>query len=333
MWKSVSEYGRVARRVVFTAAGLILMGLRAFAAETKRIPVGGQAVIEGVLMRGDARWGLCVRNPEGNIWSTVWRGNPWSKRGLWRLPVFRGVATMAEMLAVGMKAISQSAEIALGEEETLTWKDLALSILLAIGGVVGLFLLLPMWLGDLWMEHLGGGLVIRHVVEGSARAAVFIGYVGILGLWGETRRFFAYHGAEHKTINAYEKDAPLTPDSVRTFSRIHPRCGTSFLLVVVMVSIVIFALVGNGPLWWKALSRILFLPVVIGVSYEFIKWADTSPRLGKALIAPALSLQYLTTREPDTAQIEVGIASLEVALGKKDPEHEGQSEAVENTEG
>ena len=292
------------------------MGFRAFSGETKRIPVGGQAVIEGVLMRGQARWGLCVRKPEGDIWSTAWGGKPWSKRGVWKLPVFRGMATMAEMLTVGMKAISQSAEIALGEEENLTWKDMVLSVLLAIGGVVGLFLLLPMWLGDLWLAHVGGGLITRHVVEGCARAAVFIGYVALLGLWGETRRFFAYHGAEHKTINAYERHAPLTPESVKTFSRIHPRCGTSFLLVVVMVSIVVFALVGNGPLWWKIASRILFLPVVIGVSYEFIRWADKSPKLGRPLIAPALSLQYLTTREPDAAQLEVGIASLETALGK-----------------
>jgi len=294
------------------------MGFGASAGEAKKIPVGGQAVIEGVLMRGEARWGLCVRKPEGDIWSTVWGSNSWSKRGLWKLPVFRGVATMAEMLTVGMRAISQSAEIALGEEESLTWKDMVLSISLAVGGVVGLFLLLPMWLGDLWIAHLGGGLLARHVVEGCARAAVFIGYVAVLGLWGETRRFFAYHGAEHKTINAYEREAPLTPESVKNFSRIHPRCGTSFLLVVVMVSIVVFALVGNGPLWWKVLSRILFLPVVIGVSYEFIRWADKSPVLGKRLIAPALSLQYLTTREPDASQLEVGIASLEVALGKEE---------------
>jgi len=328
MWKSLWEYGRVARRVTSAAGGLVLMGLQAFGTESKRMPVGGQAVIEGVLMRGQNRWGLCVRKPEGDIWSTFWGGNPWSKRGFWKLPIFRGMATMAEMLTVGMKAISQSAEIALGEEESLTWKDMALSISLAIGGVIGLFLLLPMWLGDLWLAHVGGGLVIRHVVEGCARAGVFIGYVGVLGLWGETRRFFAYHGAEHKTINAYEEEAPLTLESVQTFSRIHPRCGTSFLLVVVMVSIVVFALVGNGPLWWKALSRILFLPVVIGVSYEFIRWADKSSGLGKSLIAPALYLQYLTTREPDMAQLEVGIASLEVALGK-DPEQKTHNETVE----
>ena len=285
-----------------------------FSLGVEKIPVGGQAVIEGVLMRGPRRWGLAVRRPEGDIWHTSWGLAPWAARGVWKWPVCRGLAVMGEMLSTGMKALSRSAEIALGEEEKLTGKDLALSALVALGGVVGLFLLLPMWGADLLTPWTGPSLVVRHVVEGVLRALVFIGYLAVIGLWGDIRTVFAYHGAEHKTINAYENDAPLTPDSVEKFSRIHPRCGTSFLLVVVVVSIVVFALAGNGPLWWRLSSRVVLLPLVIGLSYEFIRWSCRSPRVGSLVMGPALSLQYLTTREPNRDQLAVGIASLQAAL-------------------
>lgn len=287
----------------------------------ERIPVGGQAVIEGVLMRGPCRWGLAVRRSGGDIWSTWWKLAPWAARGIWKFPVLRGLAVMGEMLSTGMRALSRSAEIALGEEEKLTPWDMALSGIVALGGVVGLFLLLPMWGADLLMPWIGDSDLGRHVVEGVLRALVFVGYLTIIGLWGDIRRVFAYHGAEHKTINAYEHDAPLMPESVATFSRIHPRCGTSLLLVVVVMSIIVFALAGNGPLWWRMISRVVLLPVVVGLAYEFMRWSWRSKVAETIFMKPALSLQYLTTREPDRDQVAVGIASLQVALeGASAPE-------------
>ena len=280
----------------------------------EKIPVGGQAVIEGVLMRGPSRWGLALRRPEGDIWSTSWALAPWAARGFWKWPIFRGLAVMGEMLSTGMKALSRSAEIALGEDEKLTLGETLLSGAVALGAVVGLFLLLPMWGADLLAPWTGPSLAVRHVVEGTLRALVFIAYLAVIGLWGDIRTVFAYHGAEHKTINAYENDALLTPESVGRFSRIHPRCGTSFLLVVVVVSIVIFALAGNGPLWWRMASRVVLLPLVIGLSYEFIRWSCRSDRLGPLIMKHALNLHYLTTREPNMEQLAVGIASLRVAL-------------------
>lgn len=280
-----------------------------------KMPVGGQAVIEGVLMRGPERWGLAVRRPDGTIWKTSWHNRPWSSRGIWKFPIFRGMATMAEMLVTGTKALSRSAQVALDEEEEgfSVW-ELALSLGLAVGAVVLLFVLLPLWVADFAQTLLALSYTGRHVVEGLARALAFVGYVAVIGLWKEMRRVLAYHGAEHKTINAWEADACMKPHVVARYSRIHPRCGTSFLVVVVAVSILVFAAVGGGVWWWRILSRLLFLPVVVGISYELIRLASRSGELGKWLMAPALSLQFLTTREPDEQQIEVALSSLDKAL-------------------
>lgn len=298
---------RKVNSVVLASLGMLVLG-------AERIPVGGQAVIEGVLMRGPRKWGLSVRRPEGDVWSTSWNNLPWTTGGIWKYPILRGMATMAEMLTVGMRALSQSAQVALGEEEKITPREMVLSVVVALLAVVGLFVAFPVWLADRVAPLLGASGFLKHLVEGVVRALVFIGYVGIIGLWKDMARIFAYHGAEHKTINAYEHDAPLVPEEVVRYSRIHQRCGTSFLLIVVAVSVVVFALAGNGPLWWRALSRVLLLPPVIGVSYELIKWSCRSGRIGELFMKPALLLQYFTTREPDLGQIAVGVASLRVAL-------------------
>jgi len=157
-----------------------------------------------------------------------------------------------------------------------------------------------------------------NIMEGLARAGVFVAYIAIIGLWKDIARVFAYHGAEHKTINAWESGAPLEKEQVSRFSRIHSRCGTSFLLVVVAVSVLVFAAAGRGALLWRVVSRLLLLPVVIGVSYEVIRWCSRRGSLGKILMAPALWLQYLTTREPDLGQIEVALAALDLALEGED---------------
>jgi uncharacterized protein YqhQ len=280
----------------------------------KTIPVGGQAVIEGVLMKGPEHWGLVVREPDGGLWSKAWLGSEWLKRGVWKWPVIRGFASMVEMMKVGTKALSLSAERALGEEESFSIPEFILSVAIAILLVVGLFIALPLWLSDLLAKETGMSFVAKNLAEGVIRCAVFVLYVAAAGMLKDIRRVFSYHGAEHKTINAYERDLPLSPESVAGCSRIHRRCGTSFMLVVVVVSIFVFSSFSSGPLWLKASARVVLLPLVIGLSYEVIRGASKSDTWGKYLIMPALSLQYLTTREPDSSMLEVAIKSLEIAL-------------------
>ncbi len=285
--------------------------------ERKRMPVGGQAVIEGVLMKGPERWGLSVRKPDGEIENETWQSFSRTKRMPWKLPILRGVVTMVEMMTVGFRALNKSAQIAVGEEEKITPKEFLLSVLVAIGAVVGLFIALPLWLSDLAVASWGLTQTGKNVLEGCVRGLVFLTYVGGIGLWSEIRQVFRYHGAEHKTINAFESGAEMTPESISKFSRIHPRCGTSFLLIVVAVSIVVFSVAGSGSILWRIGSRIVLLPLVMGISYEIIKGASCAGLLGRILMAPAMSFQYLTTREPDVKQIEVALTSLETALGRR----------------
>lgn len=278
------------------------------------LPVGGQAVIEGVIMKGPSHWGMAVRQPDGDIWKDRWSCAGWDKKGIWKTPVFRGMATMAEMLREGFRALSRSAQIALGEEEELTSFDIAMSVLVAVVAVVGLFVALPLWIGDLFGGWFGLGHLGKNVVEGVARGLVFVSYVGCIGLWKDIREVLMYHGAEHKTINAFEAGSPMTVKRIGRYSRIHPRCGTSFLMVVVVMSILVFSLVGGGGVLWRLGSRVVLLPLVIGLSYEIIRSSAKWGSLGKSIMAPALSLQYLTTRIPTSRQLEVALSALESAL-------------------
>ena len=193
-----------------------------------------------------------------------------------------------------------------------------MSFAVAILGVIGLFILLPVWISDLGIRYLGMSRFWGNIMEGVARAAVFVAYIALIGLWKDIARVFAYHGAEHKTINAWESGATLDKEQVSRFSRIHSRCGPSFLLVVVAVSVLVFAAAGHGSIAWRVASRLLLLPVVIGVFYEMIRWCSRKGTLGRILMAPALWLQYLTTREPDLEQIEVALAALDLALEGED---------------
>jgi len=298
------------------AAWFALLAADASCDEKPRvIPVGGQAVIEGVLMKGPEHWGLAVREPSGTIWTKAWLGSDWLKKKPWTIPVLRGFASMIEMMRIGMRALSLSAERALGEEEEqFTWKEFAAAAFFAVLMVGALFIALPVWLSDKLTAVLGASYAVKNVVEGVARAAVFVGYVVLVSFLRDIRRVFSYHGAEHKTINAYESRKPITVEEVARCSRIHRRCGTSFMLVVVAVSIVVFSFFGEGAVWQRAAARIVLLPLVIGLSYEVIRGAAMSDTWGKALIWPALSLQYVTTREPDETMLEVAIKALEVAL-------------------
>ena len=283
--------------------------------EDRKIPVGGQAVIEGVLMKGKNLWGLAVRRPGGEIFTENWPHSSRTQRMPYKLPFLRGVVIMCEMLATGFKALSRSAEVALEEtQEELTFKDILLSVVIAVLAVGGLFIALPLWLA--------GKIAITplyvNITEGVLRALIFIGYVAVIGLWGDIRQVFRYHGAEHKTINAFEHGLAMTPENIMTCSRIHPRCGTSFLLIAVIVSIIVFSpvktLIAGESFALQVLARVILIPVVIGISYEIIRLASNSGKIGLCVIAPFLSLQYLTTREPDKSQAEIALHSLNTAL-------------------
>ena len=295
-----------------------LLGL--WAEDARRIPVGGQAVIEGVLMKGLDRWGLAVRKPNGDLHEETWRNSSRVKRYPWKLPVFRGVVVMCEMMATGFKALGRSAEIALEEtQEKMTFKDILLAAGAAVLAVAGLFVALPLWMGDLARSFLGASPFWSNVAEGVARGVIFIGYVAVIGVWEDIRQVFRYHGAEHKTINAFESGMEMTPARIASCSRIHPRCGTSFLLIAVIVSIIVFSFLGGGGFLRRALLRVVTLPLVIGLSYEIIRLTSKAGLVGQILMYPVLSLQYLTTREPNAGQIEVALASLNLALSPNEP--------------
>lgn len=298
--------------------------LSADADKPKPMPVGGQAVIEGVLMKGYKRWGLAVRKENGEIVTEHWRAKNWGQTRFGKIPIIRGFLNMIEMLGDGFHALSRSADIALGEDEEMTAKDIAITIIVAILLVGGLFIALPLFIGD-WLTDIWGlGQLGRNIAEGCARGVVFIAYLAFIGLWGDMARILQYHGAEHKTINAYESGLPMSVESVMGCPRLHPRCGTSFLLIVVIVSIIVFSIAGRGGIIFRICLRILLIPVVVGVSYEFIRAMWKLGDAGRFIMVPAMSLQYLTTREPSKEQVEVGIRSLEVALDRT---------FIENTKG
>ncbi|MBQ9564443.1 MAG: DUF1385 domain-containing protein [Synergistaceae bacterium] len=311
-------------KILTLAANLSALNAEPEAEEGKRIPVGGQAVIEGVLMKGEHRWGLAVRRPGGDIFREHWPNSSRTKRLPWKLPLLRGVVVMCEMMATGFKALSRSAEVALEEsQEEMTVKDIAIAAAVAVFAVGGLFIALPLWLSGVCAGLWGLSPLWTNVLEGLIRAAVFVGYIGVIGLWGDIKQVFRYHGAEHKTINAFEGGLEMTPENILTCSRIHPRCGTSFLLIAVIVSIAVFSpvktviLSAGGGFWAQVGARVLLIPLVIGISYEIIKLASKG-LIGRVLISPLLSLQYLTTREPDRGQAEIALASLNIALNKED---------------
>ncbi|ADE56857.1 MAG: DUF1385 domain-containing protein [Aminobacterium colombiense] len=282
----------------------------------KRMPVGGQAVIEGVLMRGPQRWGLAVRQQNGEIVREHWDAVLRTSSFWWKCPMIRGLVIMFEMLKIGIRALNRSAEIALGDEETITPLEFAGSVAFALIAVIGVFVALPVWLAHLGGEFWSLSETWKNVFEGLLRGTFFVLYVAGIGLWKEIRDVFRYHGAEHKTINAFEAGVDMTPENVMNYSRIHPRCGTSFLLIVVIVSIIVFSIAGHGSLLWKIMMRVLLLPVVVGISYEIIRAASSIQKLGRIILWPALSFQYLTTREPSIEQVEVALAALEEALDR-----------------
>jgi len=299
-------------------------------------PVGGQAVLEGVMMRGVSTWAVAVRKPEGEIEVTSEPVVSWAKRHrAFRLPVIRGVVALVESLKIGFRALAISANAQIeaedGEEPKpiggFTWGlTIALSMVLAIG----LFFVVPVGATSLIKDQLGSS-VLFWLVEGILRTTIFIGYLAAISRLHDLRRVFEYHGAEHKTISCYEAGDRLTPARAEVYSRLHPRCGTSFLLVVMVVAIFVFAPLGL-PAWYLLLaSRILGIPLIAGLSYEVIKWAGRHRRKRwvRALMWPGLMLQNLTTRNPDHDQLAVAIAALEAVLAVESPEAVAEADAIE----
>src|SRR5919109_4220643 len=300
---------------------------------------GGQAVIEGVMMRSPSSWAVAVRTAEGDITEVIRAIESPMKRGrIWRLPVIRGIIALGESLAIGFRALAISANVMTqerdenGEIKTQIGRaQLIFSFAIAIGFALMLFKVGPAVLTS-WLPIDSTGVFV--VVEGLIRVTVFIAYIALVSLLPDLRRVFQYHGAEHKTINALEAGAELTPANVQKNSLIHPRCGTAFLLWVMVIAIFVFAFVGRPVWYWLIASRILLLPVIAGLAYEVIRYAGQHQenRILMGLLAPGLWLQRLTTREPTDDQVEVSIQALQRVLEKEaaeTPEQRRQESRVE----
>jgi uncharacterized protein YqhQ len=326
-------------------------------------PVGGQAVLEGVMMRGVRNWAVAVRKPaeerttdgsaadgsatdgsatdgsatDGSAAGESGRPEPlglgeisvnWfplvtssRRRRIYRLPVIRGVAALIESLGIGLRALGISANAQLPEaEQQITGGAWAGTMVVAVVFAIGLFFVVPVGLTSL-IKHQLGSSVLFWTVEGVLRTSIFLGYLLLLSRIRDLRRVFEYHGAEHKVISCYEADDDLTPERAKLYSRLHPRCGTSFLLIVMIMAIFVFAPVGL-PAWWiLVLTRIVGVPLIAGLSFEVIKWAgrNRSRRWVQGVMYPGLMLQKLTTREPDLDQLAVSIAALQAVLALERP--------------
>jgi uncharacterized protein YqhQ len=306
-------------------------------------PVGGQAVLEGVMMRGVSTWAVAVRKPLAEEVSEDGRVDPREgahgeievksfplvsilKKHRWlRLPVIRGVVALWESLKIGFRALNISANAQLppgetGEAEEIGKGTWAGTVVFALLLAIGLFFLLPVGVTSLFKDSLPNSLVFV-IVEKAIRITIFLGYLVLISRLPDLRRVFEYHGAEHKTIACYEAGQPLTPANAQQYSRLHPRCGTSFLLIVMIVAIFVFAPLGT-PAWYILFpSRVIGIPLVAGIAFEAIKWfgRNRNKRWARVLMWPGLQLQRLTTREPDLSQLAVAIAALAAVLTVENP--------------
>ena len=283
--------------------------------------VGGQAIMEGVLMRSPNFWGMAVRTPSGDMDLRAERFRSITRRSkLFRLPIIRGALSLGETLWLGMKALTLSTNIALGEEQELSKKEIAGTLVFALVLGFGLFLVAPV-LGTKGLGSLVGSSiqnpVLFNLVEGVIRIAIFVAYlIGITFLSKDIKRFFAYHGAEHKAIKVYERGEELVPQNARKLDTSHVRCGTSFVLYVLVLSILVFSLLGVEGWLYMLASRVIVIPLVAGIAFEFIMWSarHQDSALVRMLVWPGLQLQKLTTREPSDDMVEIAMASLKKVL-------------------
>lgn len=288
--------------------------------EKKKFNVGGQAVIEGVMMRGEKLLAVAVRKPDGEIAVDV---NPVNsirdKYPILKKPLLRGVVALFESLVDGMKALTYSAQLSGEEDEQMDTKEMVMTIGVSVLMAIGLFIVLPTW-SMRFIHTLTEDPMLLNLTEGLMRMVIFLSYITAISCMEDIQRVFQYHGAEHKTIYTYEAGLPLTVENVRPFGRLHPRCGTNFLMIVMLISMFIFTFLGWPNLVERILSRIVLMPVIAGVSYEIIRFAGAHNdcKLVRYSITPGLLLQKLTTREPDDSQMEVAIASLKAVLPEDD---------------
>lgn len=278
----------------------------------KRFYYGGQAVIDGVMMRGRKTMVTVVRRPSGGLAMDIQPLAAMYTGWMRKTPLIRGIIALVEALVLGIKTLLYSANVALEEEEEeisggLLWAILAISLVLA----VGLFFIAPLFLTRLFQPYIGSSLVF-HLIEGFIRVAIFIAYLRLMTLVPDIKRVFAYHGAEHKVVNACEDGAPMVVEAARGYDTAHVRCGTSFLFAVLIIAIVVFALVGQPSVWLMILSRIILIPVIAALGYEVIRFgaAHATNSVVRAVLTPGLWLQTLTTRQPDDGQLEVALSAL-----------------------
>ena len=280
--------------------------------EKSRFPLyGGQAVIEGVMMRGTQSVAIGMRAPDHSITIHKEPLGALYKHQIIKIPFLRGFIMLLDALLLGTRAITISANTQTGEDQKIEGPLLYGTLFLSLAIGVGLFFLAPAALGQLSERILNIGAWWGNLLEGLVRLGLLVGYIWAVGKMPEIRRVFAYHGAEHKTINAYEAGVELTPDNVDKFSVEHPRCGTAFLLTLVLLSILVFSLLGPLPFAWRLASRILLLPVLACIAYEYIRWTANhlDSKFVQLVVKPNLALQHLTTREPDKDMLEVSIAA------------------------
>ena len=314
-------------------------------------PIGGQAVLEGVMMRGVSTWAVAVRKPtaeqlaEGGVDSKEGAKGEieviseplvaWSQRNrLLRLPVVRGVVALGESLKIGFRALGISANAQVppdegGEQQEIGGGTWAGTVVFAILFAVGLFFLLPAGLTNLFQDSIPNSIAFV-VIEKLVRISIFLAYLGLISRLPDLQRVFEYHGAEHKTISCYEAGRPLTPENAREYSRFHPRCGTSFLLIVMIVAIFVFAPLGKLDWHWLFISRVVGIPLVAGLAFEVIKLfgRNRTKRWARILMWPGIQLQRLTTRDPDLSQLAVAIAALEAVLAVEDPREAPDEEKI-----
>ena len=280
---------------------------------------GGQAVVEGVMMRGRDVWAVAIRRPAGDIHVESHDIDSVAKRHpILRRPFLRGVIALGQALAIGFRALSISARESAPEDEQLTSRQMAVSFVIAAVIFIGLFIVLPAATFG-WVGRRIGSSILTNVLEGLFRVGLFLGYLLVIGRAKDIRRVFAYHGAEHKTIAAYEHEEPLTPDRIGPYSTLHVRCGTNFLLIVMVTTIFVFALFGEPGLWWRIGSRLLAIPIIAGLAFELLRLGARYPKSAfmRIVMTPGLWLQKITTKPPDDGQIEVAIASFNEVLKRE----------------
>jgi uncharacterized protein YqhQ len=281
--------------------------------EDKLIAYGGQAVIEGVMMRGRKTFAVAMRAPNGTIETRVEQLGGIYKSRVVKIPFLRGLIMLWDSLGLGMRALTDSANLQSGEDEKLEGPALYLTLGLTFLVAIGIFFLAPAGVGWLSEHYLHWNAWWSNLLEGVLRLLLLLGYLWVIGFASDIERVFAYHGAEHKTINAYEAGAEMTPSVVARYSVEHPRCGTAFLLTLMVLSLFFFTILGPLPFAWRLISRVVMIPVLAGVAYEYLRWTANHLNLSfiRMIVKPNLALQHLTTREPDEKMLEVAITAFQ----------------------